>query len=51
MLSRQAQLSVYLFTDAQRQLEQLLHEAQLLAALVQEAQQLSNVQAVRVLPK
>lgn len=41
----------HLFAEAQGQFEQLLYEAQLLAALVQETQQLTHVETIRVLPK
>lgn len=40
-----------LFAEAQGQFEQLLDEAQFLAALKQETQQLSHVEATRVLPE
>lgn len=43
--------SLYLFIEAQGQLEQLLDEAQLLAAFIQETEQLSHVEAIRVLPE
>lgn len=41
----------HLFAEAQGQFEQLLYEAQLLAALIQETQQLTHVEAIRVLSK
>lgn len=41
----------HLLSDAQRKFEQLGDEAQLLAALIQEGQQLFHVEAIRVLPK
>lgn len=42
---------IYLLSDSQRQLEQLFDETQLLAAFIQEAQQLTQVDMIRVLPQ
>lgn len=41
----------HLFTEAQGQFEQLLDEAQLLAAFIHETQQLTHAEVIRVLPK